>query len=194
MALCPAVAQCERCVFTDRKLGSPANNCVESMSTSLYALSSKATLKDASQMRRCSRGLICRSTALPVYRLRIDVLFYYKSSTRGGRTSRLPLCAAYDCLQLGASLSTDGAAVVVQGPEYQAAFFNVLPRSLKHAMKHFDEAARGKVNRLVAVWDERKARTPHPSDSTPVLRSPVAWTSPPDTAASAFFKIFSLTC
>lgn len=75
------------------------------------------------------------------------------------------------CLQLGANLSTDGAAAAVQGPEYQAAFFNVLPRSLKHAMKHFDEAARGKVNRLVAVWDERKARTPHSPHSTPCAAS-----------------------
>ncbi len=47
----------------------------------------------------------------------------------------------------------------MQGPEFVVEFFRILPRSLKHSLKHFDEPTRARVNRLVAVWDERKVRT-----------------------------------
>lgn len=43
-----------------------------------------------------------------------------------------------------------------KGPEFQASFFNVLPRALKHALKDFDDTSRGKVSRLITVWDDRK--------------------------------------
>lgn len=45
----------------------------------------------------------------------------------------------------------------MQGPEFVVEFYKVMPRSLRHSLKHFDEATRGRVNRLIGVWDERKA-------------------------------------
>lgn len=43
-----------------------------------------------------------------------------------------------------------------QGPEFVVEFYKVIPRSLRHSLKHFDEATRNRVNRLIGVWDDRK--------------------------------------
>ena len=44
-----------------------------------------------------------------------------------------------------------------KGPEFVHEFYRTLPRAVRHMLKHGDEKVKRAINRLVDVWDERKA-------------------------------------
>ncbi|CAK0785770.1 hypothetical protein CVIRNUC_008981 [Coccomyxa viridis] len=43
-----------------------------------------------------------------------------------------------------------------KGPEFVNEFYHVMPRPISHLLKHGDSKVQQKVDRLVAIWDERK--------------------------------------
>ena len=43
-----------------------------------------------------------------------------------------------------------------KGPEFVMEFFRVLPKAMKHLLKHGDAKVAKAVNRILQIWEERK--------------------------------------
>ena len=43
-----------------------------------------------------------------------------------------------------------------KGPEFVHEFYRILPRAVKHLLKHGDEKAKRAASRLVEIWEDRK--------------------------------------
>ena len=55
-----------------------------------------------------------------------------------------------------------------KGPEFVMEFFRVLPKAMKHLLKHGDAKVAKAVNRILQIWEERKVRSPLLLSSQPV--------------------------
>lgn len=44
-----------------------------------------------------------------------------------------------------------------KGPEFVHEFYRTLPRAVRHMLKHGDDKVKRAINRLVDIWEDRKA-------------------------------------